>query len=265
MPGYILKAVCDHDYEAERSLMNRGTQRNVWYISCGGLVKNKQLMEDMQTMMQTLQQEYGQPVDIEFTINVSEEGEYVINLLQCRPLQAFEDSGRQGIPEDLNDDEVVLDCSKSTLGKSQKTPVDLILYVDPVAYYEMPFKQKREVTKWISAVNWYYRDKDNYITATSTVDFINYTDYGRLYISFDEKPEGVRDDCFFIAGKNLDIMLERGIREKLQMGSEVTITYAPKIFGDGYVVPIAAIAVDGEELLSFEEGYPNLIEWLKKN
>ena len=159
MPGYILKAVCDHDYEAERSLMNRGTQRNVWYISCGGLVKNKQLMEDMQTMMQTLQQEYGQPVDIEFTINVSEEGEYVINLLQCRPLQAFEDSGRQGIPEDLNDDEVVLDCSKSTLGKSQKTPVDLILYVDPVAYYEMPFKQKREVTKWISAVNWYYRDK----------------------------------------------------------------------------------------------------------
>ena len=160
MPGYILKAVCDHDYEAERSLMNRGTQRNVWYISCGGLVKNRQLMEDMQTMMQTLQQEYGQPVDIEFTINVSEEGEYVINLLQCRPLQAFEDSGRQGIPEDLNDDEVVLDCSKSTLGKSQKTPVDLILYVDPVAYYEMPFKQKREVTKWISAVNWYYRDKD---------------------------------------------------------------------------------------------------------
>ena len=111
----------------------------------------------------------------------------------------------------------------------------------------------------------YYRDKDNYITATNTVDFINYTDYGWLYISFDEKPEGVRDDCFFIAGKNLDIMLERGIREKLQMGSEVTITYAPKIFGDGYVVPIAAIAVDGEELLSFEEGYPNLIEWLKKN
>ena len=111
----------------------------------------------------------------------------------------------------------------------------------------------------------YYRDRDNYITATSTVDFINYADDGGLYIGFDEIPKGLQDDCFFIAGKNLDIVLERGIREKLQMGSEVTITSAPKIFGDGYVVPIAAIAVDGEELLSFEEGYPNLMEWLKKN
>ena len=160
LPGYILKAVCDRDYEAERSLMNRGTQREVRYISCGGLVKNRQLMADLKTMMQTLQQEYGQPVDIEFTINVSEDGEYVINLLQCRPLQAFEDKGQQGIPKDLDDSKVVLDCSRSTLGKSQKTPVDLILYVDPVAYYRMPFKLKNDITKWIGAVNWHYRDTD---------------------------------------------------------------------------------------------------------
>ena len=111
----------------------------------------------------------------------------------------------------------------------------------------------------------YYRYKENYITSTCMVDFINYADDGWLYIGFDEIPEGFQDDCFFIAGKNLDIVFERGIQEKLQMGSEVTITSAPKIFGDGYVVPIAAIAVDGEELLAFEEGYPNLIEWLKKN
>ena len=159
MPQYIQKAVFGHDYEAERFLADRGTPRNVWYISCGGLVKNKQLMQDMRALLSTLQEEYGQPVDIEFTINVAEDGDYVINLLQCRPLQAFEDSGRQGIPKDLDDNEVVLDCSQSTLGKSQKTPVDYILYVDPVAYYKMPYNKKNMITRWIGEVNWSFRDK----------------------------------------------------------------------------------------------------------
>ncbi|MDO5131547.1 MAG: PEP/pyruvate-binding domain-containing protein [Eubacteriales bacterium] len=160
MPAYIKRAVFGHDYEAERRLADQGRYRNVWFISCGGLVKNKQLMGDMQTMMQTAQREYGQPVDIEFTINLSEDGEYVINLLQCRPLQFFEDSGRQGIPDDLPEQEVFLDCNHCTLGNSQKVAVDLILYVDPIAYYRMPYNQKNEIARFIGAVNWHFRDRD---------------------------------------------------------------------------------------------------------
>ena len=37
--------------------------------------------------------EYEYPVDTEFTVNLSENGDYVINLLQCRPLQVFQDTG----------------------------------------------------------------------------------------------------------------------------------------------------------------------------
>ena len=46
-------------------------------------------MLQMQKLMQIIQQEYKHPVDIEFTMNLSENGEYSINLLQCRPLQVF--------------------------------------------------------------------------------------------------------------------------------------------------------------------------------
>ena len=159
-PKYIRKAVFGHDYEAERLFADRGQRRDVWFISCGGLVRNRQLMGDMRTMMQVIQEAYGQPVDIEFTINLSEYGEYVINLLQCRPLQHFEDSGRQGIPEDLPEGQVFLDCSHCTLGNSQRLGVDLILYVDPIAYYQMPYKKKNEIARCVGEVNWYYRDKD---------------------------------------------------------------------------------------------------------
>lgn len=159
VPSFIKRAVFGHDFEAERRLADQGQNRSVYFISCGGLVKNAQLMGDMRRMMQELQEEYGQPVDIEFTINLSEDGEYVINLLQCRPLQAFEDSGRQGIPEDLPEEEVFLDCRHCTLGNSQKMEVDFILYVDPIEYYRMPFKEKDRIARCIGAVNWYYRDK----------------------------------------------------------------------------------------------------------
>lgn len=39
---------------------------------------------------------------------------------------------------------------------------------------------------------------------------------------------------------------------------------APRYFGDGYVMPIVAISVDGEQLLDYEEGYANFMEWLEK-
>lgn len=51
--------------------------------------------------MQLLQKEYEYPVDIEFTVNLSETGEYSINLLQCRPLKVFKDIGKAQIPEDI--------------------------------------------------------------------------------------------------------------------------------------------------------------------
>lgn len=157
LPAYVKRAVMGHDFEAERRLSETGNRREVLFVNCSGLVQNRQMMSDMQTLMQTLQEEYGQPVDIEFTINISEDGEYVINLLQCRPLQHFEDNGRQMIPEDIPDGEILVDLSHSTLGKSQKMDVDMILYVDPVGYYQMPYNQKSEVARCIGAVNWHFR------------------------------------------------------------------------------------------------------------
>lgn len=160
LPAYVKRAVLGHDTDAERRLRETGTPREVYFISCAGLVKNKEMMSDMQTILQSLQYEYDQPVDIEFTINISESGEYVINLLQCRPLQHFEDRGRQLIPEDIPDDHILADLSHATLGLSQQMDVDLILYVDPVGYYKMPYSRKSEIARCIGAVNWYFRGQD---------------------------------------------------------------------------------------------------------
>ena len=58
------------------------------------------------------------------------------------------------------------------------------------------------------------------------------------------------------------IAQDNGIDQKLQMGKQIEFISTPKYFGDGYVMPIVEIVVDGEVLLSFEQGQQNWLEWL---
>ena len=95
LPEYLANILLDHDFDAERSFRERGINRSVRFIACSGIVKNQILMKQIQDIMQLLQKEYEYPVDIEFTVNLSETGEYSINLLQCRPLKVFRISEKQ--------------------------------------------------------------------------------------------------------------------------------------------------------------------------
>ena len=109
----------------------------------------------------------------------------------------------------------------------------------------------------------YYYDEDNFISAIGTVTHIKYNDeQTALFLGFSELTPQFEDNCFKIVGDNLPIVQENGIDEKIQLGDQVEFITAPKYFGDGYVMPIVSISVDGEELLSYEEGYANFLEWL---
>ena len=163
LPPYLKYQVLEHDAEAEASLRERGDRRPVCFISCLGLVQNREMMQRMQRMMHLIQDEYGEPVDIEFTINVSETREYMINLLQCRPLQVFRDVGTVSLPEDVPGDDILLETRGASMGLSRKTKLDLIVYVDPVAYYSLPYADKPEIAALIGRINWKYRDQGKHM------------------------------------------------------------------------------------------------------
>ena len=110
----------------------------------------------------------------------------------------------------------------------------------------------------------YYADRSNYVTVTGTVSHIQYDDdVTALYIGIEECPEGFSDTAFKLVGDGLSAAQKNGIDDALQLGSEITLIAAPRYFGDGYVVPLAAIEVDGAWFLEFDEGYTALMNWLK--
>ncbi|MGI6511291.1 MAG: PEP/pyruvate-binding domain-containing protein [Catenisphaera adipataccumulans] len=157
LPFYLQNQLLEHDTEAERNLRELGMRRQVRFISCHGLVKNRALMTDMKQMLADIQSVYQYPVDTEFTINLAESGEYVINLLQCRPLQVYEDTGKVIIPAPASDETVLLESKGASMGLSRTMDLDTIVAVDAKAYYEMPYAEKSEIAKCIGAINWKYR------------------------------------------------------------------------------------------------------------
>ena len=163
LPSYLDRILLEHDWDAERIIRERGQNLSVKFISCQGIVKNKTMMEQMRRMMACIHQEYRYPVDTEFTINISDTGEYSINLLQCRPLQVLNDQATVTLPENVPEENIFLESRGASMGLSRITDLDLIVYVDPVAYYKMPYNEKSTVAQLIRRVNWYYRDRQKHM------------------------------------------------------------------------------------------------------
>ncbi len=160
MPNFLKRLLLEHDYDAENMFRERGENRKIEFISCQGIVAKDGIMQNMADIMSTIQSEYENAVDIEFTINLSENGDYVINILQCRPLQVFVDSGEAVLPENTDSEKVFFECKKSAMGLSRSEKLDTVVYVDPVNYYNMPYRDKYRVAKAIGTINWKMRNQN---------------------------------------------------------------------------------------------------------
>ena len=161
LPDYIKHAVFEHDWDAERQFKNMGRSRDITFVSCRGLVHNEELMETLKGILVTLEAVYEYPVDTEFTVNLAQNGRFVVNLLQCRPLQMLQDAGTEVLQKAQNtvdlsaipDDRILLDVRGAAMGLDGTLAIDEILYVDPREYYELPYARKANVAAQIGEIN----------------------------------------------------------------------------------------------------------------
>ena len=163
LPSYLIRALYSHDRDAERDFQDRGFRESIYYVSCEGLVRSEALMEDMKALLHLLHEAYDYPVDIEFTINLSPKGEYMIGLLQCRPLQLTQEGDPVSVPDPAEDATVYLETRGVSMGFSRKFAVDRIVYIDAIAYYQMPYRDKFKVRDALSAINWACREQHKHL------------------------------------------------------------------------------------------------------
>ncbi len=120
------------------------------------LVRDKQFVTLIKAILQNLEQRYKWPVDIEFAVDVQPgypQAGYTVTLLQCRPQVSRELTGKVDIPEDIPDQDLVLEACK-LVPQGVVSGVRYVVYVDPEAYARAPdYVTRLEVARVVGRLN----------------------------------------------------------------------------------------------------------------
>lgn len=156
MPLWYKKMVLERDDEAENTLREMGRSREVWFATCQKLLEKKEFTAYMQAVLKILESVYRSAVDIEYTVNLDEQGSFVVNLLQCRPLYTGHMAGRIEIPK-LDAENIFFEVKDSTMGSPASKKIDVVVQISAKGYYEYPHARKGQVAEAVGKINQYYK------------------------------------------------------------------------------------------------------------
>jgi hypothetical protein len=125
-------------------------------LTFDNLLKNSDFVMVMKAMLKKLERHYERPVDIEFTVEISQgypKPGFKVYLLQCRPLSNREWIANVVVPRNVPvQDQIFTACHLVPQGIVEK--VKYIIYVDPVCYGQIPANSIRlELARIIGRLN----------------------------------------------------------------------------------------------------------------
>ncbi len=89
---------------------------------------------------------------MEFTVNYAAGGEYVVNLLQCRPLQVHGRGAAVAVPE-IPGERVFFELRGATMGGGVDWRIDYVVMVDGAEYSRLDMAGKYEAARVVGKVN----------------------------------------------------------------------------------------------------------------
>ncbi len=156
-----LDLVAIKDHEVAEKLRAMGSDEDPWIITFDNLVSKTKFGGIMQKILKTLEAAYGYPVDIEFTLNFKKDGEFQVNLLQCRPMQTKGLGHRVKIPKTIPKNKILFQSQGNFLGGNILQSIDRIIYVDPEAYCGLETQSERyDIARVVGELNRKIEDRD---------------------------------------------------------------------------------------------------------
>ncbi len=160
IPAGTQKLLLEHDVDAESIFRERGQYKDILFISLQGLCRNEKFVQMMSDLLKLLQEKYEYPVDVEYTVNFGDNQNFVLNLLQCRPLQTGLEGEKVVLPdeEQFTAEKTLFFVKKNIMGRSRQFKLDAIVYVDPYEYYQYPYHKKYDIAHCIGRINHDYKN-----------------------------------------------------------------------------------------------------------
>lgn len=121
-------------------------------IDFAGLLQRADFVPMMRQALGTLQEAYGVPVDVEFTVNLLAGDELRVNVVQCRPLHTRGESGAVEVPE-VTPSECFFATGGTFLGGSVRLPIEHVVMVRPDAYLALSDRDRYGVARSLGVIN----------------------------------------------------------------------------------------------------------------
>jgi len=119
------------------------------------LLKRREFVELMREVLRKLERHYGRPVDIEFTVEIApgRSHDFVLHLLQCRPLSNQEWGENLRVPRDVPSQDVIF-SARRLVPHGRVRRIRYIVYVDPVQYDRVPdYETRFELARVVGRIN----------------------------------------------------------------------------------------------------------------
>ena len=125
-------------------------------LTFDNLVKNQEFIALVHGVLQKLEQHYGRPVDIEFTVEISKDRpeDFTLHLLQCRPQSWREGGSKIQVPvEEVPQNDVIF-LAQRMVPHGKVEHVRYIVYVVPAVYDSAPDHTTRlEIARIVGRLN----------------------------------------------------------------------------------------------------------------
>lgn len=117
------------------------------------LLERTNFVDLVRYVLSTVEDRYRFPVDLEFTLDIDDEGEVEFCLLQCRPLTQRTEFQPAELPEDLPEDRVLFTTRKA-VSNGELHDVRYIALIDSRGYDAIPTNQMRSrLARAVGALN----------------------------------------------------------------------------------------------------------------
>ncbi|MDD5618610.1 MAG: PEP/pyruvate-binding domain-containing protein [Candidatus Omnitrophica bacterium] len=142
------------DYEAARKTGDENTDNaDYWVLTLDKICQDSGFISYFKRILETLEKNYDYPVEIEFTVNFTDDDLFKINLLQCRPLQTRGLGSKIEIPKQMDKEKTVFMSQGHFLGGNISQHIKRIIYVNPQKYAELLLADKYEVARIVGRLN----------------------------------------------------------------------------------------------------------------
>ncbi len=155
-----LFGILDHETNKRIKELNIKDQE-AWIITFDKLISDTSFINLMKKMMSTLEDKYDYSVDIEFTVNFDKKNNLHINLVQCRPLQTKGLGKQVNLPQNTNQNNIILQSVGNFMGGSISRSINKIIFIDPQKYSKMNNSKKYELARIVGKLNKQIQDKES--------------------------------------------------------------------------------------------------------